>query len=48
MDYTDVNDEQLIHMIREESEDAKDVLYERYKYIIDIELKKYTRMAWAL
>jgi RNA polymerase sporulation-specific sigma factor len=48
MDYTDVNDEQLIHLIREESEDAKDVLYERYKYIIDIELKKYTRMAWAL
>jgi len=48
MDYTDINDEQLIHMIREESEDAKDVLYDRYKYIIDIELKKYTRMAWAL
>ena len=48
MDYNDVTDEQLLHMVREESEEAKDVLYERYKYIIDAELKKYNRMAWAL
>ena len=31
MDYTDISDEQLIHMIREESEDAKDIMYEKYK-----------------
>ena len=48
MDYSDITDGQLVQMIREESEDAKEVLYERYKYIIDIELKKYNRMAWAL
>ena len=48
MDYTEINDEQLIHMIREDSEDAKDILYEKYKYIIDIELKKYKRVAYAL
>ncbi len=48
MDYTDISDEQLIHMIREESEDAKDIMYEKYKYIIDLELKKYKRVAYAL
>ncbi len=48
MNYTEINDEQLIHMIREDSEDAKDILYEKYKYIIDIELKKYKRVAYAL
>ena len=48
MDYTEINDEQLIHMIREESEEAKDILYEKYKYIIDIELNKYRRIAYAL
>ena len=48
MDYTNINDEELIHMVREESEDAKDILYEKYKYIIDIELRKYKRIAYAL
>ncbi len=48
MDYSDIKDEQLIHMIREESEEAKEVLYEKYRYIIEVELKKYNRMAWAL
>lgn len=48
MDYSDISDEQLIHLIREESEEAKELLYSKYKYIIDIELKKYNRMAWAL
>ena len=48
MDYKSINDEELIHMVREESEDAKDILYEKYKYIIDIELRKYKRIAYAL
>lgn len=48
MDYSDIKDEQLIHMIREESEEAKEILYEKYRYIIEVELKKYNRMAWAL
>ena len=33
------SDGQLISMIRESSEEAKDLLYEKYKYIIDIEIK---------
>ena len=39
------SDGQLISMIRESSEEAKDLLYEKYKYIIDIEIKKYITMA---
>ncbi len=48
MNYKDINDSQLISMIHEASEDAKDVLFEKYKYIIDIEMKKYSRMARTL
>ena len=48
MKYTDVDDGQLINMLHEASEDAKDLLFEKYKYIIDIEMKKYSRMARTL
>lgn len=48
MKYTDIDDGQLIIMLHEASEDAKDVLFEKYKYIIDIEMKKYSRMARTL
>ena len=48
MKYKDTNDGQLINMLHEASEDAKDVLFEKYKYIIDIEMKKYSRMARTL
>ncbi len=48
MRYEDINDQQLINMLHESSEDAKDILFEKYKYIIDIELKKYSSMARVL
>jgi len=48
MSYKDRSDEQLIYMLHESSEDAKDLLFEKYKYIIDIELKKYSSMARVL
>ncbi len=48
MEYKGTNDSQLIGMLHEASEDAKDILFEKYKYIIDIELKKYSRMARTL
>ena len=41
-------DEHLINLIRESSEEAKDLLFEKYKYIIDIEIKKYINMATML
>lgn len=48
MKYKDTSDGQLITMLHEASEDAKDVLFEKYKYIIDIEIKKYSKMARTL
>lgn len=48
MEYKETNDSQLINMLHEASEDAKDILFEKYKYIIDIEMKKYSRMARTL
>lgn len=48
MKYSDIDDSQLIYMLRESSEEAKDLLFQKYKYIIDIEVKKYTRMAKIL
>ncbi len=38
MDFTD---EQLINMVRENDENAKDVLFQKYKYIIETEIHKY-------
>ncbi len=48
MKYSDIGDSQLIYMLNESSEEAKDILFQKYKYIIDIEVKKYTRMAKIL
>ena len=45
MVYESYDDTQLIGLMRESSEEAKDILFEKYKYIIDIEIKKYSNMA---
>ena len=39
------DDEHLINMVRESSEEAKDLLYEKYRYIIELEVKKYIHLA---
>ena len=44
----DYNDEQLIELVRESSDEAKDVLFEKYRYIIEVEVKKYVAAASAL
>ena len=41
MHYEDYSDGELFSLICEENEDAKDVLFMKYKYIIDIVIKKY-------
>ena len=46
--YSDYNDLELIEMVRESSDEAKDILFEKYKYIIDVEIKKYSNMAHRL
>lgn len=45
MDYNDYNDSELYMMICEDNEDAKDILFEKYKYVINIVIKKYSFMA---
>ncbi len=45
MDYNDYPDSELYMMICEENEDAKEILYEKYKYVINIIIKKYSFVA---
>lgn len=42
MEYKDYNDEELVYLIRENSLEAKDLLLNKYKYIIDALVKKYS------
>lgn len=48
MNYKDVNDNELLFMIKENDEYAKEIVLDKYKYIIDILMKKYSNMAWTL
>lgn len=41
MKYDECSDSELFSMICEENEDAKDILFMKYRYIIDIVIKKY-------
>src|SRR5574344_1405365 len=42
------NDEQLSILASENNEDAKDILFKKYSYIIDIILSKYKKSIYAL
>ncbi len=44
----EISDSELIMLILEENEDAKNILYNRYKYIIDIVTKKYSKVVYKL
>ena len=48
MDYNNMSDSELIYLVKEQNEDAKDIIYDKYKYIIDILTKKYKRSAYIL
>jgi len=45
LDYNNLSDSELFMLVGEENEDAKDILFEKYKYIIEIILKKYSYLA---
>ena len=47
MNYDEINDNELVVMINE-SEEAKDILFEKYKFIIGLTIKKYLKMAEIL
>lgn len=45
MNYNDYSDSELYSLICESDEDAKDMLFKKYKYIIDIVIKNYALSA---
>lgn len=46
--YNNYDDNELVFLVKENNEEAKDILYEKYSYIIDIIIKKYLNMAHTL
>ncbi len=46
--YKEFNDNELLWMVQEESEDAKDILYNKYQYLINLIVKKYTPACYKL
>ncbi len=42
------NDIELVNLVNENNEDAKDVLYDKYNYIIDIIIAKYKKVFYVL
>ena len=42
--YDDYNDQELLYLISDCNEDASDILYDKYKGIIDIKVKKYRHL----
>jgi len=45
MEYNDV---ELVQLVKENNDDAKDTIYEKYKYIIDIIIAKYKKVFYVL
>ena len=39
-----ITDEELVYLMQEEPENAKDIIFEKYSYLIDIYIKKYARV----
>lgn len=48
MNYQDYSDSELYSMICESNEEAKEIIYNKYKYIIDVIIKKYVYTAKKL
>lgn len=44
-DYKEYNDYELIYLIREGNEEANDILYKKYRPVIELKAKKYYRSA---
>lgn len=45
MDYKDINDYELLYMVSENSEDAIDILYKKYKPLIDKKIRNWSFIA---
>ena len=40
----EINDEEILNLLYEEPDTVKDIIFEKYKYLIDIYIKKYNRL----
>lgn len=48
MNYDNINDSELMMMVKEDDDIAKEILFNKYYYIVDILIKKYKKMALKL
>ena len=48
MNYKDINDYELIFMVKEQDEEAENILYKKYYYLIRTIIKKYKRVSYIL
>lgn len=48
MAYNEISDDELMMMISEENADAKDMMYNKYRYIVSLYVKKYKNIASVL
>ncbi len=48
MKYQSIDDQELVYLVSENNDDAKNILYEKYKYIIDIIYKKHLKQILAI
>ena len=48
MDYNDYPDGEIFMMVCENNEDAKEMLFDKYKYVLNIVIKKYSYIAKEL
>ena len=43
MDYNDIDDVELITLLEENDENVRNIIYDKYSYLVDILIKKYQR-----
>ena len=48
MNYKDISDDELIMMLNEDSDKAKELLYTKYRFIVSYYVKKYTKIALTI
>ena len=44
MDYNDIDDVELITLLEENDENVRNIIYDKYSYLVDILIKKYQRV----
>ena len=48
MSYKEISDDELVMMVRESNDEAKDIIYKKYRYLVNYMVKKYRNIALKL